>query len=220
MSDNYQKKILEIKQSAVERGRRQSPSRTPFPSQDRIPPGQYITLKFPVLDLGLRPPLSPEEFRLKVWGEVENPLELDWEGLMRLPRTEQVSDFHCVTRWSRLDVHWAGVRFKDLAEIVRPKPTARYVIQYGRDGYTTNNRLEVMMEEDVLIAYELEGGPIPLEHGGPVRMIIPKRYAWKGSKFLCGLEFSPVDKPGFWEVRGYHNEGDPWKEERYSKPED
>jgi DMSO/TMAO reductase YedYZ molybdopterin-dependent catalytic subunit len=156
---------------------------------------------------------------------VENPVSLNWEQWKALPRAQQVTDFHCVTTWSKYDVPWGGVRFSDLAALVMPKPSAHYVIQHGGEGYTTNTPLEELMDDDVLIADEmildLNGErtpmmPIPRERGGPVRMIVPKLYAWKGSKFLVGLHFAERDAPGFWEVRGYNNHADPWRNERYS----
>jgi DMSO/TMAO reductase YedYZ molybdopterin-dependent catalytic subunit len=212
----YNEKYLKIKAAAVERARAKGETGTHAPEGERLPPGQYLTTKFPVLDLGYKPPIKLEEFRLTVSGEVENPVELDWEGLKALPRVQSTLDFHCVTRWSQYDITWTGVPFTALCDLVMPKETAHHVLQYGRDGYSTNLPLEEMLHPDVLIAYELEGGPIPLEHGGPVRILVPHLYAWKGSKFLNGIVFSPVDRPGFWEVRGYHNHGDPWTEERFS----
>jgi len=172
-------------------------------SKRRVPQGQHLTKGFPILDLGVRPNLTPENWRLKVWGEVENPVELSWDEFQNLPRARQVSDFHCVTTWSKLDVQWGGVRFADLAALVMPTPEAKYVIQHGGEGYTTNTPLEELMDEDVLIADEFvldingrdEGWQgIPTERGGPVRTIVPKLYAWKGSKFLVGLEFQAHDQ--------------------------
>lgn len=181
----------------------------------RLPPGQYLIRKFPVLDLGVRKPLELKDWTLEVSGLVQRTGVITWEEVAQLPFVEQVSDFHCVTRWSLFDVRWKGVRFRDLAGLVKPLPEARYVLQHARDGYSANLPLDALMEHDVLLAFELNGEPLSLEHGGPVRMIVPRRYAWKGAKFLSGLEFLAEDKPGFWETRGYHNEGDPWKEERY-----
>ncbi len=191
----------------------------------RLPQGQNLTQSFPILDLGTRPDLRPEDYTLRVWGEVENPVELSWEQLHQLPRSRQVTDFHCVTTWSKYDVPWGGIRFLDLAALVRPTMKAKYVIQHGGEGYTTNTPLDEVMDEDVVIADEMvlqingkDDGwqAIPRERGGPIRLIVPKLYAWKGSKFLVGLHFSEFDEPGFWEVRGYNNHADPWKNERYS----
>lgn len=186
-------------------------------SADRLPPGQHmIDERFPVLDLGIQPDFESDKWKLSVYGEVENPTVFGWQDFLKLPKSGLTADFHCVTRWSKYDVKWAGVRFVDLVSIVKPKSTAKFVIAESADGYTTNNMLADMNKENVLLAYELEGQPIPKEHGWPVRVIIPHLYAWKGAKFLNGLVFTPIDHPGFWETRGYNNHGDPWLEERYS----
>ena len=191
----------------------------------RLPEGQHLTQGFPILDLGSRPELSAQNWSLRVWGEVENPIELSWDEFQKLPRSRQTTDFHCVTTWSKYDVPWGGVRFSDLAALVMPTDDAHFVIQHGGEGYTTNTPLEELMDDDVLVADEMvlqingqDNGwqPIPRERGGPVRLIVPKLYAWKGSKFLIGLHFSKHDAPGFWEVRGYNNHADPWLNERYS----
>lgn len=230
---SFNPKMLEAKARLLERFRRAGepfqPSTLKTTPEERaarrVPPGQHLTKGFPILDLGVRPELSPADWRLKIWGEVENPVELTWHEFQELPHVRQTSDFHCVTTWSKLDVQWGGVRFHDLAAIARPKPNARYVIQHGSEGYTTNAPLEELMDDDVLIAdevvLELNGKnhgwqPIPTERGGPVRVVVPKLYAWKGSKFLAGLRFLEHDEPGFWEVRGYNNHADPWRAERYS----
>lgn len=190
----------------------------------RIPQGQHESKGFPILDLGVRPAFNPTTWRFKVWGDVENPIELSWDDWKQLPRVRQTTDFHCVTTWSKLDVQWGGVRFSDLAALVMPTDKARFVIQQGAEGYTTNTPLEELMDNDVLLADEfilnLNGKDngwqaIPTDRGGPLRTIVPKLYAWKGSKFLVGLRFQERDEPGFWEVRGYHNHADPWKNERY-----
>jgi len=191
----------------------------------RLPPGQRLTTNFPILDLGVRPSLGPANWKLRVWGAVENPVELNWEQWQALPRSRQVTDFHCVTTWSKYDVPWGGVRFSDLAALVMPKPEAKFVVQHGGEGYTTNTPLAELMDTDVLVADEMildingertDWIPIPRDRGGPVRLIVPKLYAWKGSKFLVGLHFQEQDSPGFWEVRGYNNHADPWRNERYS----
>ena len=215
-SEEYNEKYLKVKRAAVERAQAKGETTLHEPRGDRLPPGQYLTTKFPILDLGYKPPIKLEDFTLPVTGEVENPVTLTWDELTALPSVERTLDFHCVTRWSQYDITWTGVLFSALCDLVRPPAGARYVLQYGRDGYSTNLPMEEMLKADVLIAYGLEGGPVPLDHGGPVRTIVPHLYAWKGSKFLSGIVFSPVDRPGFWEVRGYHNHGDPWTEERFS----
>ncbi|NUO82749.1 sulfite oxidase-like oxidoreductase [candidate division KSB1 bacterium] len=181
----------------------------------RIPPGQYTTTKFPVLTYGDTPEITPKEWYLKIGGLVEKPLTLTWEELRALPSKEIVCDLHCVTRWSQLDMKWEGVPFRELAKLVVPKPEARFVMQQCFGGYTTNLPLEELYDEEVLVAYSYDGKPLARDHGGPVRMLVPKLYLWKSAKWLNGLEFMPNDKPGFWERYGYHNHGDPWTEERF-----
>ena len=184
-------------------------------SHDRLPPGQHLTTGFPVLDLGIQPDIPLGEWRLNVGGLVENPKSFTWEEFNSLPQFEDASDFHCVTTWSKFDVRWGGVAFFTLAEIVRPKPTAKHVLFGSYDDYTTNVRIEDVMDDDVLIASRYDGRPLPREHGGPVRMVIPKLYGWKSAKFVRSIEFTAEDKPGFWEVRGYSNTADPWTEDRF-----
>jgi DMSO/TMAO reductase YedYZ molybdopterin-dependent catalytic subunit len=188
-------------------------------SHDRLPPGQHLTTGFPVLDLGIQPEISLSEWRLDVGGLVENPKSFTWEEFNSLPQFEDVSDFHCVTTWSKFDARWSGVAFFTLADIVRPKPGAKYVLFGSYDNYTTNVRIEDLMDDDVLIASKYDGKPLPREHGGPVRIVIPKLYAWKSAKFVRSIEFRAEDKPGFWETRGYSNTADPWSEDRFSEGE-
>jgi DMSO/TMAO reductase YedYZ molybdopterin-dependent catalytic subunit len=185
-------------------------------SENRLPPGQHLTTGFPVLDLGIQPEVSLSDWRLKVGGLVENPKTFTWEEFNGLPQFEDVSDFHCVTTWSKFDVRWSGVAFFTLTEIVRPKAEAKYVLFGSYDDYTTNVRLEDLMDDDVLLASKYNEQPLPREHGGPVRIVIPKLYAWKSAKFIRSIEFRAEDKPGFWEVRGYSNTADPWTEDRFS----
>ena len=189
--------------------------RPAFRSHDRLPPGQHLTTGFPVLDLGIQPEIPPGQWRLEVGGLVENPKSFSWEEFSCLPQFEDVSDFHCVTTWSKFDVRWSGVAFFTLADIVRPKPETKYVLFGSHDDYTTNVRIEDVMDDDALIASQYDGQPLPREHGGPVRIVIPKLYAWKSAKFIRSIEFSAEDKPGFWEVRGYSNTADPWTEDRF-----
>jgi DMSO/TMAO reductase YedYZ molybdopterin-dependent catalytic subunit len=184
-------------------------------SHNRLPPGQHLTTGFPVLDLGIQPEIPLSEWRLDVGGLVENPRSFTWEEFNSLPQFEDVSDFHCVTTWSKFDVRWSGVAFFTLAEIVRPKPEAKYVLFASYDDYTTNVRLEDVMDDDVLVASSYDGQPLPREHGRPVRIVVPKLYAWKSAKFVRSIEFKAEDKPGFWEVRGYSNTADPWTEDRF-----
>lgn len=181
----------------------------------RLPPGQREVKNWPVLDLGIQPDVSAKTWRLEVGGLVENPIAWNWAEFARQPQTDFVSDIHCVTAWSRFDNRWRGVSTKHLLDLVKPKPEAKFVVQHSFDGYTTNVPLSYFADDDVLLAHEWEGKPISREHGGPVRLVLPKLYFWKSAKWLAKLEFVAEDKAGFWEVRGYHMRGDPWTEERY-----
>lgn len=183
--------------------------------ENRLPPGQQEVKNWPVLDLGIQPDVPKDDWKLTVDGLVQNPVTLDFGQFMALPQTDIMSDIHCVTRWSRYDNLWQGVTSKDLIALVRPKDEARHIIFHAHDGYTTNVALDLFAAEDVLLAHSWEGYPITRNHGGPVRVVIPRYYFWKSAKWVKRIEFSRDDKPGFWEVRGYHNVGDPWKEERY-----
>lgn len=192
----------------------------------QLPTGQRAVTNWPVLDLGDVPRVSLERWRLVLGGACERPMTLDWAGFRALEIVEDVSDFHCVTTWSRLDNHWKGVRFSTLAELCVPKPSARFVRTTGYDvmpgtdiPYTTNLPLERAIEPDVLLVFEWEGRPLPIEHGGPCRMITPKLYAWKGAKWIHRIDFLEHDEPGFWEVRGYSNSAEPWFDDRYSSRE-
>ncbi len=182
----------------------------------RLPPGQTLTSGFPVLDLGVKPEISLDRWTLALDGLVEKPAVLNWAQFNALPQVEDVSDFHCVTSWSKFACRWGGVAFTTLFELVQPKPDAKHVYFTSYDGYSTNVPLEKCLDEDVLVAVRFEGQPLAREHGGPARVIIPKLYAWKGAKFVQGVTFLEHDKLGFWEVRGYSNSADPWKEERYA----
>jgi DMSO/TMAO reductase YedYZ molybdopterin-dependent catalytic subunit len=192
-------------------------------SPDRLPPGQKLTAGFPVLDLGVQPKIPLDQWRIKIDGLVEKPAELSWGQLNALPQVEDVSDFHCVTTWSRFDNHWRGVRVREIAELAVPDERVHFVsftgydVQPGTDiPYTTNLPLPRATEDDVLLVHTWEGKPLPREHGGPVRVITPKLYAWKGTKWVRRIEFLPQDKPGFWELRGYSNSAEPWLNDRYS----
>ncbi|MCM2303840.1 MAG: sulfite oxidase-like oxidoreductase [Elusimicrobia bacterium] len=209
--------MIAAKARMLERFRKDMAVREENRSTSRLPPGQTWSKGFPVLDLGVHPPFDEKEWSFKVWGEVENPVTLDWKAFLALPRTSTVSDFHCVTTWSKMDARWGGVLMTDLLALVRPKPEAAFVIQHCAEQYTTNTSLLEASAPDAILACELDGSPLPLEHGGPMRMVIPTLYAWKSGKFLRGLEFSAADKPGFWETRGYHNRADPWLEERHER---
>ena len=185
-------------------------------SADRLPPGQKLTTNFPVLDLGIQPDIPLEEWTLTLDGKVANPTTLSWDEFNDLPQVDDTSDFHCVTTWSKYDCRWGGVPFTALYEMVQPTEDACFVYFTGYDGYSTNVPLAQCLDDDVLIATHFDDVPLTREHGGPARVIIPKLYAWKGAKFVKGLHFLPEDKLGFWEVRGYSNSADPWKEERYA----
>lgn len=180
-----------------------------------IPVGQIETKKWPVLDLGNQPIIAKEQFSLVVDGAVAQPFTLDWQGLMALAQVDDVSDFHCVTTWSRLDLKWRGVRVSTLLALAEPNDDATHLMGHGSDGYTTNLPLEEALKDDVLVAHTVDGAPLAVEHGGPVRMITPQLYAWKGSKWLCRLEVMVGDKAGFWEERGYSMSAHPWKNDRY-----
>ncbi len=185
--------------------------------KNRLPPGQKEVKNWPVLDLGVQPNIVPPRvWKLDIGGLVENPLTWTLDEFMALPQEDFVSDIHCVTQWSRFDNHWKGVSARRIMELVRPKVEARHVIFHSYDGYTTNVKREVFEEPDVLLAHSWEGKPLPRDHGGPVRVVIPSWYFWKSAKWVTRIEFAAEDRPGFWEVRGYHNAGDPWKEDRYS----
>lgn len=180
----------------------------------RVPPGQHLTQGFPIMDLGVSPNMDLSTWKLKISGLVKRPLEPSLNELKKLGVQSYTKDFHCVTTWSKLDVHWTGIPFKKITEFAQPSLNWKHLIQYGADEYSTNVPREDVEQEGVFLAFELDGKPIPKEQGY-VRLIIPHLYGWKASKFLTALEFSATDKPGFWEVRGYHNHGDAFKEERY-----
>jgi DMSO/TMAO reductase YedYZ molybdopterin-dependent catalytic subunit len=189
----------------------------------RLPVGQHEVRNWPVLDLGEQPAIDLGNWRLEIAGLVENPVTLDWAAFLQLPQVTDVSDFHCVTTWSRLSNHWRGVRFRTIAELAVPEPRAGFVLCTGYDfmpgsliPYTTNVALERAIEDDVLLAHTWEGEPLPPQHGGPCRMITPKLYAWKGTKWIRKIEFLAEDQQGFWEVRGYSNSARPWFNDRYS----
>ena len=185
----------------------------------RVPAGQKQVSNFPVLDMGIKPWIGTSEWRLRVHGLVENELDLDWAAYKALPQITDISDFHCVTRWSQLDMDWQGVRARDVLALAMPLSNAKFVTMHGYDGYTTNLPLEALLDNDVLIAHSVLGQTLTKDHGGPVRMVVPKRYAWKGAKWLKAIELHEFDRRGFWEVRGYHNDADPFKEERFSDDE-
>lgn len=182
---------------------------------DRLPAGQYLTKKWPVLTYESTPRFDATAYRFKVWGEVAEPFELTWEELLALPRTSLTTDFHCVTTWSRYDNAWEGVHIREILRRAKPTADAHYVMEHSFTGYTTNIPLSALDDDDVMIVFKHDGADLEPEHGGPVRLLVPKLYAYKSAKWLSGLEFMPKDRPGFWEIRGYSNSADPWKEERY-----
>lgn len=188
---------------------------TGAPGQERLPPGQRLVTDFPVLDLGVQPDVAKDRWRLRVEGLVENRLALDWDGFQALPQKEWRNDIHCVTAWSRYDNTWQGVAAADLLELARPRPEARFVVFHAYDGYTTNVPLSVFAEPETIVAHSWNGAPLERIHGGPARIVIPRLYFWKSAKWVTRIEILAEDRPGFWEVRGYHNEADPWREERY-----
>ena len=181
----------------------------------RLPPGQYFTEKWPVLHAGEVPDVDVGAWRLEIGGEVEQPLSLGFDALKELPATEVTTDIHCVTRWSRFDARFKGVHWRELARLCEPKPTANFAIAHAEAGFTANVPLAALEDPNALIAYEADGEPLTPEHGGPVRLVIPTKYFWKSAKWLTGIELSSIDKPGFWERYGYHNNADFWQEERY-----
>ena len=183
----------------------------------RLPPGQSLTLKWPVLHYGSVPRFDPAKWDFHVWGMVENPVKLTWDEFGHLSRSESTSDFHCVTRWSRFDNRWSGVSVRELLNRAQPKPEATYVLVHAEQGYTANVPLADLLHDNVLLATHHDGEPLPLDHGYPLRLIVPHLYAWKSVKWVRGFELLDHDQAGFWERNGYHMYGDPWKEQRFSR---
>jgi DMSO/TMAO reductase YedYZ molybdopterin-dependent catalytic subunit len=184
--------------------------------QPKLPPGQTTSQKWPVLDLGRQPRVPLDKWRLVIDGAVEEPVTLTWADFMALPQIEDVSDFHCVTTWSKMDLRWKGVQLSTAVALARPLPSATHIMAHGYDGYSTNLALEEALKDDVLLAHTVDGAPLPVEHGGPVRVITPQLYAWKGSKWISRIELMTHDRPGFWEERGYSSTARPWLDDRYS----
>ena len=196
-----------------ERGKRQARERGVDPG--RVPPGQYLTERFPVLTVGPNPKYDLESWDFRVFGEVERPLRLSWDELMALPQRDVVADIHCVTRWSKLDTQWRGVPVTEVLERAGAKPSGTHVLAYSDGGYTTNLPLTALHDDDVLLAHTYAGEPLEPDHGAPLRLLVPKRYFWKSAKFLRKLEVMSEDRKGFWELNGYHNDADPWQEQRH-----
>ncbi len=181
----------------------------------RLPPGQYLTEKWPVLHAGSVPQVDLATWTFRVFGEVEQELELTWDEFTALPRHGTTQDIHCVTRWSRFDMPFSGVHWRTLAERVRPAPAARFVVAHAEQGFTSNVPLSFLEDDDAVLALEGDGAPLTPDHGWPLRLVIPGKYFWKSAKWLRGIELRADDQPGFWERYGYHNDADPWQEQRY-----
>ncbi len=183
--------------------------------EGRLPPGQALTLKWPVLHYGSVPRFDPRTWDFRIFGLVEKPVRLSWEEFNRLPQKEVVADMHCVTRWSRFDNRWEGVPFTEVIKLVTPKPETRYVMVHAEQGFTANLPLDDLMRPTTLFALRHDGQPLPHEHGYPLRLVVPHLYAWKSVKWVRGIELMAHDAPGFWEQNGYHIYGDPWQEQRF-----
>jgi DMSO/TMAO reductase YedYZ molybdopterin-dependent catalytic subunit len=183
--------------------------------EGRLPPGQALTLKWPVLHYGSVPRFDPSRWDFRVAGQVEQPVRLTWDEFIALPKAIVTSDFHCVTRWSRFDNHWGGVLFREVMKLAKPKPTATHVLVHAEQGFTANVPLADLDRDNVLLATHHDGQPLEPDHGYPLRLIVPHLYAWKSVKWVRGLEFFDHDVAGFWERNGYHMYGDPWKEQRF-----
>ena len=184
-------------------------------SNERLPPSQHTVEKLPILDLGIQPKINQKDWFLKIGGEVENELELNWENLQEFDQVEEVSDFHCVTTWSKYDCQWGGVKMLELLDMVKPSSHSLYVLFVSYDGYTTNVPIEAVYSPHALLATSLSGEPLPIKYGGPVRVVIPHLYAWKSAKYIKEIHFTDHLQLGYWEKRGYSNTADPWKEERF-----
>lgn len=207
-------KLVEAKQRWAREGRLLTGQSDPA-RQRRLPPGQREVSDWPVLDLGVVPNLSTKDWEFSVGGMVERPIKWSWRDFMDQPQLTLRVDMHCVTAWSRYDNDFVGVPALHLLDVVRPRPEARFIMLRSYDGYTTNLPLDYFADDDVLLAHSWQGKPISREHGGPMRVIVPKLYLWKSAKWLRHITFTDRDSPGYWEQRGYHMRGDPWTEERY-----
>lgn len=185
--------------------------------EGRLPPGQSVTVKFPVLHYGPVPAYDMSTWTLRAFGLVDSESTWSWEEFQKLPIRSLTCDIHCVTRWSKFDTRWEGVPFRDFVQLVGVKPEAQFVIVHCAYGFTTSLPLEIMLDDDVLLAYRYDGRPLDAEHGFPLRTLVPKRYFWKSAKWVEGIEFAEQDRLGFWERAGYHNEADPWREQRHAR---
>jgi DMSO/TMAO reductase YedYZ molybdopterin-dependent catalytic subunit len=184
--------------------------------RDRVPPGQHLANGFPVLTYGDTPVIPSDDWSLSVWGLTE-PKSFSWDDLMAMPQQNFTADFHCVTRWSKLDVQWTGFKVTDFMQGIQLDPTVKHVMQHCYGGYTTNVALDDFLRDENFFAHILVDQPLPAEHGGPMRLVIPHLYAWKSAKWINGLEFLSEIELGFWERNGYHRRGEPWAEERFSE---
>ena len=183
---------------------------------DRVPPGQFVTQKFPVLHYGSVPIYANlDKWDFRVFGLVEKPLRFNWDELMKLPQKSQTVDIHCVTRWSKLGTTWTGIPWREFVKTVPLKPDATYIMAHCEYGFTANLALHVLDDDDTMLAFLYDGKPLDPDHGYPLRLLVPKRYLWKSAKWLRGIEFMAGDRPGFWERNGYHMEGDFWQEQRF-----
>lgn len=187
--------------------------------QKRLPPGQRLARKLPVLHAGRIPDISLAQWKFTASGLVKNKLSLNFEQIRGLPATKITCDIHCVTRWSLLDTRWEGVPAKEILDMAQPESNARYALIHAENDFTTNLPLDLLYEKDVIFAYKYEGKSLTPEHGWPLRLVVPQRYFWKSAKWVTGIELIEHDTPGYWEKHGYHMEGDPWKEERYGSPQ-
>ena len=207
-------KLTRTKQRWAQEGRFLT-GRVAREGEDRLPPGQHRVTDWPVLDLGVQPKILEERWELRVFGLVDEQTRWDWRGFMALPQRLGVTDMHCVTTWSRYDNQWEGVATRDILALVGPKPEARFVVLHSYDGYTTNLPLDDFAAEDAMLVHAWDGKPLSVEHGGPVRLLVPHLYLWKSAKWLHRIELIAADRAGYWEERGYHDRGDPWTEQRY-----
>jgi DMSO/TMAO reductase YedYZ molybdopterin-dependent catalytic subunit len=214
LTDQVRQKLVDTKQAWAREGRLLTGTHGD-PGRDRLPPGQRLVTDWPVLDLGVQPDVKPENWRLRIEGLVMAPVRLTLDEFRALPQAERLNDIHCVTQWSRYDNTWQGVPVLDLLALARPKEEARFVSLTSYDGYTTNLSMDDFARPENLFAHAWEGQPLTRQHGGPVRLVVPHLYFWKSPKWVTRIELLREDRPGFWEVRGYHNRGDPWMEERY-----
>jgi len=203
--------------SPVDEGGERKRKQAEMRAAGRLPPGQSLTEKWPVLHYGAVPQVDLARWDLRVFGRVQAPLRLDWQALRALPHRRVTSDIHCVTTWSRFDCAWEGVSVGELLAQARPLPEARFALVHAEHGFTANVPLEDLRDPSVLLAWSMNGEPLAAEHGWPLRLVVPKLYFWKSAKWVSGIEFMERDRPGFWERNGYHMRGDPWKEERHSE---